>query len=147
MKYATASLILTLAGFFGMLGWVADTCTGNSSDAAFVGLVVLPLNLIGIGLLAWRPTPTPLVLACLLPVPLALPYSVKTIQLAQAYFLKGQGVCDVVTAYGPWGPSGDDPFLLVLWFGTTAVFWLGLALAGWRAYRNVRKEAGVERSS
>ena len=147
MRYLAALVLLTLAGFNGLLAWTVDTCTGNVADAPLAGVLTLPLNVVGMMLLAWRPTIRPLVATAALPTALAIPYTAKSLQLASAYWLQGQGVCDVVSPYGPWRPNGEEPMLLALWLGTVAVFWLGLAISIGRAYRGGRKDEIVERAS
>lgn len=136
-------MLLILAGLNGLLGWTVETCTGNVADAPFTGVITLALNAVAMAMLAWRPTFTPLFIALALPVPLAIPYTLKTFQLAHGYLIDGLGVCDVVTSSRQWGPNGDEPVLLVLWLGAVAVFWAGAAVSFWRAYRINRREDGV----
>lgn len=135
-----------LAGLAGSMGWIA-TCTGNAPDSLVVGVFVLPLNFLGMALLAWRPKPWPVVATAVLPALMAIPYTLNTIELAHGYLARGIGACDVPTDYGPWGPSGDEPFFLTIWFSAVAVFWLGLALAAWRAYRSADEDMSIERAS
>ena len=130
----------------GLLAWSAETCTGNAPESLFLGIVTLPLNTLGVALLVWRPRPGPLLAIAAVPALAAAPYTLKTAELAQVYLSGGLGACDVLTGYGPWGPSGDEPFLLTLWISAAAVFWLGLALAAWRAYRGAGKDAAVEQA-
>jgi hypothetical protein len=128
------------------MAWTAETCTGNAPDSLFLGIFTLPLNCLGIALLAWRPRLGPFLAVAIVPAIIAMPYTLKTAQLAHGYLSQGLGACDVLMEYGPWGPSGDEPLFLALWVSATAVFWLGLALAGWRAYRNAEKDETVEQA-
>lgn len=136
-------MLLILAGLNGLLGWTVETCTGNVADAPFTGVITLALNTVGMVMLAWRPAPMPLFIALVAPVALAVPYTVKTFALAHGYLVDGLGVCDVVTSSRHWGPNGDEPALLALWVGATAVFWVGVAVSFWRAYRTNRRVDGV----
>jgi hypothetical protein len=129
------------------MAWAMETCTGNAPDSLFLGIFVLPLNCLGIALLAWRPSPVPLAASAVVPALVAMPYTGATIELAHGYLARGIGACDVLTNYGPWGPSGDEPFFIVLWTSAMAVFWLGLAFALWRAYRSTEEDPSVERAS
>ena len=127
------------------MAWAAETCTGNAPDSLMMGIFVLPLNCLGIGLLAWRPRPLPLGAAAIVPALLAIPYTLNTVGLAHGYLVRGIGACDVLTSYGPWGPSGHEPFFLALWLSAVGVFWLGLAIAGWRAYR-ANEDTAIEQA-
>jgi hypothetical protein len=147
VRHFGALVFLMLAGPAGAMAWMTETCTGNAPDSLMMGIVVLPLNLLGVGLLAWRSRPMPLLATAAVPALIAIPYTLKTFELAQGYLARGIGACDVLSHYGPWGPSGDEPFLIALWLSIVAVFWLGLAFAFWRAYRGTEEDPSVERAS
>lgn len=128
-------LLLHIGAFFGLMAWVAGTCTGNAPDSLFAGVLALPLNVCGFALLC-RQRRTVVVLGLsALPALSAVRYSVLTLELAS-----GRPACELITEYGPWERSGDEPFLSALWIAVTASFWLGLACALYRAYRTRRKD-------
>jgi hypothetical protein len=147
LRYVGAFIVLMLAGLGGSLGWITETCTGNAPDSLVMGVFVLPLNVLGVSLLAWRPKPWPLAATAILPALLAIPYTLSTFELAHGYLARGIGACDVLTDYGPWGPSGDEPHFITIWLSAVAVLWLGMALAAWRAYRSTDEDMSVERAS
>jgi hypothetical protein len=131
----------------GLLAWNIDTCTGNAPDSLFGGVITLPLNGAGMALLAWKPRPVPMTATVAVPALLAIPYAWTTAALTHGYLERGMGACDMISQYGPWEPSGDEFFLIVLWLAAAAVFWLGLALAGSRAYRSAERDEIVEQAS
>ena len=125
-----AALVLLLAGLNGVLAWSADTCTQNSPDAPYAGIFTVVLNMIGIAMLAWKGRPVGTLVAASLAAPFALFYSGKWLQL-----IDGATACNILTGAGSWEPSGDEPRLVLLWTAAVLSFWLGLAFALWRGYR------------
>ncbi len=125
-----AAMLLLLGGLNGLLSWTVDTCTGNSPDAPYAGILTLAFNIAGFAILAWQCSLIGTTAASIIPVLCAMQYSAKT-----AMLLGGAPACNLISEFGPWEFSGDEPALIKLWVLTVTTFWLGLAFALWRSYR------------
>lgn len=122
--------ILTLAGLAGMLASAGDSCTQNSPDSLFGFVFVLPLNLLGMVLLCWKPRRWPVVFASAIPALLALPYTRAAIALAA-----GAPACTIVTGDTSWEMSGEETAFALGWGLSALIFWMGLAYALSGGYR------------
>lgn len=129
MRSVLAGCLLLLAGLNGLLAWSVDTCTQNSPDAPFAGYISLVLNILGFTVLAWKAKPVATLCAAAVPIPLAVLYSGKWLQL-----IGGAPACTILTGDSSWEPSGDEQALILLWTCVVLSFWLGLAFALWRGY-------------
>lgn len=125
-----AFLVLTLAGLNGMIASAGDTCTQNSPDSLFGYIFTLPLNLLGIGLLCWKPTRWAVIIATVIPVLLALPYTRIAIDLAS-----GTPACTILTGDPSWAMSGEETGFAIGWGLSALIFWMGLAYALSGGYR------------
>jgi hypothetical protein len=146
LRYFAGFVLLLLAGLNALIAWNVDTCTGNAPDSLYGVIFTLPLNALGIAALTWNTRPGPLLAAASVPVLPALYYTVRTLELTFGYLGGTMTACEAVSDYGPWEPSGDELHLIALWLSAVAVFWLGLAFAGWRAYRSAEKDETVEQA-
>lgn len=125
-----ACILLTLAGFNALLAFKVETCTQNAPDSLLGFIFTLPLNLAGMALLCWNPKRLAVVLAAIIPVLLALPYTMGTLAL-----LKGAPACTIITGATTWEPSGEEGLFKAGWGACVAIFWLGLAYALLGGYR------------
>lgn len=125
-----AFILLTLAGFNGLIAFSVDTCTQNAPDSLIGFIFTLPLNLAGMALLAWNPKRLAVALAAIIPALLALPYTMGTIEL-----LSGAPACTVLTGETTWEPSGEEGLFKAAWGACVLIFWLGLAYALLGGYR------------
>ncbi len=125
-----ASVLLTLAGFNALLAFNVDTCTQNAPDSLLGFILTLPLNVAGMALLGWKPKRLAVVLAAIIPVILALPYTMGTLEL-----LNGAPACTIITGDPTWEQSGEEGLFKAGWGACVAIFWLGLAYALLGGYR------------
>lgn len=125
-----AFVLLTLAGFNGLIAFSADTCTQNSPDSLLAFIFTLPLNLAGMALLGWQPKRPAVAIAAIVPALLAIPYTMGTLEL-----VSGAPACTVITGSPAWEPNGEEGLFIAGWGASALIFWLGLAYALLGGYR------------
>jgi|GEM_PF-5918097 len=130
LRAVAAFLILTLSGLFGFIAGIVETCTGNAPDSLLGFIVTLPLNLLGVALLCWRPNRVAVSLAAIIPALLSISYPIVAIKL-----LAGMPACTVITGTTEWAPTGNETMLGVAWMATALILWIGLATALAGGYR------------
>lgn len=125
-----AFVILTLAGLTGLLAGAGGTCTQNSPDSLFAYVFALPLNLLGMALLCWKPRRWPVIIAAIVPALLALSYSRIAFELAS-----GTPACTIITGDPGWDMNGEEAGFALGWGLSALIFWIGLAYALSGGYR------------
>lgn len=125
-----AFVVLTLAGLAGLLAGAGDTCSQNSPDSLFGYVFTLPLNLLGMALLCWKPRRGPVIVAAIVPVLLALSYTRIAFDLA-----RGTPACTIITGEPGWDMSGAEAGFALGWGLSALIFWIGLAYALSGGYR------------
>ncbi|WP_370179155.1 hypothetical protein [Alteriqipengyuania sp.] len=130
LRAVLAFLILTLGGIFGWLAGVMETCTGNAPDSLLGFIITLPLNVVGVALLCWKPHRIAVILAGAIPVLLSFSYLSVALKL-----LAGIPACTIITGMDEWPPTGDETKLGFVWLATALILWIGLATALAGGYR------------
>lgn len=134
-------LLLVLAGLNALISFNGDTCSQNSPDSLFGFVVTLPLNIAGMALLAWKPRSIAVIVAIVIPVLLAIPYTLDTARL-----LAGTPACTILTGTPDWEPSGEEAVFMAGWGASVLIFWLGLAYALLGGYRPVHDRDADDRT-
>ena len=136
VRAALACMILTLSGLNGLLAGTMETCTGNAPDSLLGFVISLPLNVIGVALLCWRPQRVAVLLAALIPALLSIPYMMLAMEL-----LAGAPACTVITGNPEWPRTGEETTLGLAWLCTGLILWIGLAYAMAGGYRRDHDQA------
>ena len=108
----------------------SEECSEGVADALMAFVLVLPLNLIGMALLGWKPNRLAVLAAALVPAIVASGYTQIAWLLAT-----GTPSCAITTGLSVWEPSGEEAAQAVGWGLSALIFWIGLATALAGGYR------------
>lgn len=120
-----------MSGAFGSLVMLAsESCSENVADALHAWVIVLPMNLLGMIVLGWRPNRIAVVLVAAIP-------ALAAAACTHVAWLLATGVpaCTITTGITAWEASGEETMLAMAWGLTAAIFWIGLAYALSGGYR------------
>lgn len=140
MRQLLGTAGLYLAAAMLASGWVMGTCTQDSTDA-LLAAAVFGLGLTGASglLMAFRPL-TGLTLTLAAPAALLhLLQLSRTAEAMVAYTLLGRSFCEQIHGL-PYGRSGDEPLLMILWSAHALLVASGLAAAAAQVLDRPRRQ-------
>jgi hypothetical protein len=145
-RAALGFTVLMLAALNSVLARVVDTCTQNSPDSLYGGVLTIVLNVVGFLIIGGCLRLRWFLVVTAIPLAFAMHYSHFTLWFVDGYLSGTLAACDVMAPGGNWEPSGDEPALARIWIGAMLSFWLPFAIASWKAvqYRPVYESRYAE---
>jgi hypothetical protein len=133
------TIILLVAALNSLIARTVETCTQNSPDSLYGGIITLGFNLVGFLVIGWQLRVRWLLIATVVPSIVAAQYTYFALWFAHGYMFQNLAACEVIARGGMWVPSGDEPAIARIWIGAALSFWMPLAIAYWKAlhYRPV----------